>query len=143
MTPKIRHAAHVLFICAIICISINQRISCMKLIKQSDANVKQNNAACTVTEYPSGDKNIDIAHVSLTGRYPEVGWALNEQCKEVCYIISGNGTITFENNTISLAAGDVVIVNKNEKYFWDGSMDMIIATHLAWYPEQHKIIPSV
>lgn len=110
----------------------------MKLIKKSDAHKKQNNAACNVTEYPFGDKDLDMALVKLTGRYPESGWAINEQCKEVCYITAGAGTITFENSTISLAEGDVIIVDKNEKYFWDGTMDIITSSSPAWYPEQHK-----
>lgn len=121
---------------------MSSKVFCMKLIKQSEAPVKHNNTACTVTEYPCNDKNIDIAYVKLTGRYPETGWALNEQCKEVCYIKAGTGTITIANTTISLTAGDVIIVDMNEKYFWDGTMEMVIASTPAWYAEQHRIITN-
>jgi mannose-6-phosphate isomerase-like protein (cupin superfamily) len=126
-------------------IAINVLLCCtlahgrpMKILKQSTAHIKHNNSACMILEYPFDDKDINMAIAKLTGRYPETGWALNEQCKEVGYIISGNGTITFKEETIKLSEGDIIIVDANEKYFWDGTMTIVLASTPAWYPEQHK-----
>ncbi len=113
----------------------------MKHIKHAQANLKKN-IHCTVAEYPCDDATINIAQVKLSARYPLTGWALNQECKEVCYIIEGKGSITFEYETIDLTEGDVLMIDKNEKYFWNGNMSMVIASTPAWYPEQHKNLNS-
>ncbi|MBU4216939.1 hypothetical protein L6270_03870 [Candidatus Parcubacteria bacterium] len=43
----------------------------MKIIHKSQTNEFKNSDVCIATEYPINDKDINVAHVEVLGRYPE------------------------------------------------------------------------
>lgn len=110
----------------------------MKVVHQQQSSNHQNNEFCMARAYPTGDKDISVALIKLTGRYPSKGMVLNEKCKELAYIIKGSGKLGVENEEISLGEGDLVLINPGEKYFWDGNMTLLMPCVPAWSPKQHK-----
>lgn len=93
---------------------------------------------CVITEHHvDEEKMIDCAVVELNGRYPNTGWVINQQCKELGYVRSGKGQIVIEDKTFPLSAGDVVLIQPGEKYFWHGEMSIVISCTPSWHPEQH------
>ena len=113
----------------------------MRLIKRNGAELGCNNEVCKTLEYSFGDKDMDLAIATLSGRYPEVGYCVNLISKELVYIIDGSGEIYFEDKKISFEKGDAILINNNEKYYWDTEYCKIsmICTP-AWSKEQYKII---
>lgn len=111
----------------------------MNIIRKSERE-KYVNPTSVVYEYPLGDKDINGAIAEINGRYPERGYAVNNECKELAYVVSGNGKIVVEGKEILLAQGDVVSIKAGEKYYWSGNMELFLACTPAWYPEQHKNI---
>ena len=113
----------------------------MKIVKKNQTIEFKNSETCVATEYPINDKDINIAVVKIINdRYPQKGWAVNEVCKEMVYIISGKVVLTTESKTSELKTGDVVLLDPGEKYFWEGNCEMVVPCSPAWYPEQHKLL---
>lgn len=114
----------------------------MKLIKKSDAKTFTNGPTCEGIEYSFDDRDMNIAVVTVNGRYPETGYVKNEVCKEVGYVISGSGSIgTMEGESRPVAPGDAVMLQPGETYYWEGeSLVLVMPCSPAFYPEQHQRI---
>ncbi|HSX28506.1 MAG TPA: AraC family ligand binding domain-containing protein [Candidatus Saccharimonadales bacterium] len=110
----------------------------MKIVKLNQTQKFQNSATCTAFEYPSDDKDINGAVITLNGRYPEKGYAMNEVCKELVYVVEGTGQLTVGDETQTLQQGDLALLLPGEKYFFEGELTMFMPCSPAWYPEQHK-----
>ena len=110
----------------------------MKVIHQEQTTKVKNSQHCWVSEYPLNDKDINGAFVELTGREPDKGRVVNLVCKELAYIIKGSGKIVVEGSEVSLKAGDLVLIEPGEKFFWDGNMTMFLPCAPAWYHDQYK-----
>lgn len=110
----------------------------MKLIQKQDAREIANSKTCVAYEYPLGDKDINGAVIVLSGRYPEKGRTVNQKCKELAYVIEGSGMVVIENKQLHVQMGDLVFIEANERYYWEGNMKLFIPCTPAWYPEQHK-----
>ena len=109
----------------------------MKIIHRHQTKKFQNSDSCTAIEYPLGDKDINGAVIELNGRYPENGRVVNSKCKELAFIIEGQGKLVIEGQEAELGQGDLVLIEPGEKYFWQGNLKMFIPCTPAWYPEQH------
>lgn len=110
----------------------------MRLVKKSEAQGVKNSSYCTALEYALGDKDLNGAVIILDGRYPEKGFALNLKCKEMAYIIEGKGVLGMPDREYKIAEGDLLLIEPNEKYYWEGKLKMFVPSTPAWYPEQHK-----
>ena len=110
----------------------------MKIIHKEGTKQFKNSDACTATEYPIGDKDINGAVVDLNGRYPDKGRVVNLKCKELAYVIEGTGKVVVENEEVKLQKGDLVLIEAGERYFFEGDLKMFVPCVPAWYPEQHK-----
>lgn len=112
----------------------------MKTIRKSESKSFTNGPTCTGYSFPFGDKDIDIAAVTVNGRYPEEGYVLNEVCKEVAYVLGGSGVLVMGNEAIQdLQIGDAVMILPGEKYYWKGeNLEMIMPCSPAFDPSQHK-----
>lgn len=100
----------------------------------------QNADSCTAFEYETGTPDINIARIEVTGRYPEVGFAVNTKVTELVYVANGSGSVTVDDKHVPLAEGDVVTILLGEQVFWEGNLTLIIACAPAWYTEQYKQI---
>lgn len=113
----------------------------MKIIKESDAIQGANSDQCKTTEYSFGDKEIDLGIATITGRYPETGYCVNLISKELIYVLDGSGKLYFENKSIDFSKGDAILIENNEKYYWETQYCKVSMTCTpAWNVKQHKLI---
>ena len=71
----------------------------MKIVKIEQAQMLKNSDTSKLLEYSIelNDKEIDFCINTINGRYPEKGYCTNKECKEICYILEGNGKINKQN----------------------------------------------
>lgn len=113
----------------------------MKVIKCNDALKGKNSDKCKTLEYSFMDKDIDLGIAIINGRYPDEGYGVNLISKELIYVIEGSGTINFENEKIEFSEGDSILIEPNEKYYYDTEYCKIsMSCTPAWSIEQHKLV---
>ncbi len=106
-------------------------VSCESAVKHA------NSPRCTVYEYPMHNSEMNIGVAEITDRYPDEGYAINDQCSEMGYILKGSGKLVTETGEVNLAVGDVVYIPHGERYYWEGNMTVVLPATPAWHPEQH------
>ena len=113
----------------------------MKVIKYDNALKGKNSEKCKTLEYSFMDKDIDLGIATITGRYPDNGYCVNLISKELIYVIEGNGTLNFESKKIGFSKGDSILIEPNEKYYYDTEYCKIsMSCTPAWSMEQHKLV---
>jgi len=112
----------------------------MKLVKLEQAQEFKNSDKCKVLEYELKDKDINFGIAYISGRYPDNGYCVNEECKELIYCMDGYGTLNKKDEKIGFKKGDIVLIDKGEAYYWDAYCTIAMPCSPAWYPEQHKLI---
>ena len=112
-----------------------------KIIKNNDAIKGSNSDECKTIEYSFGDKDIDLGLATITGRYPKNGFCVNLISKELIYVFDGSGKLCFEDRCIEFSSGDAILINNNEKYYWETDYCKVsMACTPAWSIEQHKLV---
>lgn len=114
----------------------------MKIVTTSQTQEFKNSEACTAFEYPLGDKDINGAVIKLHGRYPESGYVVNKVCKEIAYVVEGQGLLGTPDAKHTLHKGDLALLLPGEKYYFEGELVMFMPCSPAWYPEQHAQVDS-
>jgi len=109
----------------------------MSVVKKSDRIKHLNSPVCIAYEYAHKDKNISIAFIELRGRYPDKGRVTNQICKEMVFVVKGEGKVEIDGNEFILNEGDTILIQPNQKFFWEGNLVLVMPCHPAWYPEQH------
>lgn len=113
----------------------------MEIIKNVEELEKSTHNNCQTIEYKFHDKDIDLGIATITGRYPEAGFCVNTISKELIYVIDGNGKLYFEEGVVSFQKGDAMLINANEKYYWDSSYCVIsLSCTPAWNEKQYKLV---
>jgi mannose-6-phosphate isomerase-like protein (cupin superfamily) len=107
------------------------------IIKKSERKEFKNSPVCIAYEYGHNDKDINLAVIELSGRYPTKGRVTNKICKEVAFVVEGKGKIGIDGKEFMLSEGDSVIIQPNQKFFWEGKMKLAMVCHPAFNPEQH------
>lgn len=110
------------------------------IIKKNARIRKEISPKCIAYEYPTVDKDIDVAIIEINGRYPDEGYVINEVVKELVLVAGGRGKIVIDKEEHKLEADDAVLILPKQKYFFDGRLKLIVSCSPAWYPEQHKNI---
>ena len=113
----------------------------MELIKKEKAKSYSGDGYAGM-DYPSSDKDINFAVIKINGRSPKVGYQVNTNCKELLYIMNGNGILYMKENTckFEFKQGDVILIDKNECYAFDGNFEAAVPCTPAWTVEQHKYV---
>lgn len=88
------------------------------------------------------EKAISGAIAEIKNRYPEKGFAVNEVCKEIAFVVSGSGQIVNHDQTRPINMGDLIYIDKNESFAWEGKITIFMATTPAFDPKQHIIVQS-
>jgi mannose-6-phosphate isomerase-like protein (cupin superfamily) len=114
----------------------------MKLVKREDARRIKITDNCTAVEYRIDDKDIDCSIGEINGRYPDKGYCVNEECKELIYVLKGSGTLNKKDEVIHFDEGDSILIDKGEVYYWEGNFTVLMPCVPAWYPEQHKYLDN-
>ena len=92
-------------------------------------------------EYNVEDNDINYCIVDINGRFPKnKKWAINRKCKEMAHVLNGGGILVVGDKEYHLEKDDVVLIDVNEKYYWEGNFRLGIPCAPAWYPEQHEEI---
>lgn len=112
----------------------------MKIAHKENVIERKNSDCCLVIEYPQWDESMDFAIAHLNGRYPEKQRVINRTCKEMVYIQEGHGAVEVEGKHYPLKAGDMVLIEAGEKFFWEGEMTLFISCRPAFYIEQHQFV---
>ena len=111
----------------------------MKYIKKENAEIGQNSDICKTKEYSFGDKDIDLGIATVTGRFPQKGYAMNEISKELVYVLEGEGILCTKEQTIHFSKGDSILILPNEKYYYETKHAVLSLTCTpAWSINQHK-----
>lgn len=109
-------------------------------MKKYDSNKsieRKNSDRCVVSEFPICDRDINFAIAKISARYPDTGFAMNTKCKEIVFVHKGSGKVVVDGKEYLLNAGDVVLIDKNEKFYWYGKMTLHISCTPAFTAEQH------
>lgn len=110
----------------------------MQIIQQDQSKQFANGSFCTAWEYLHQDKDLNLAIIDLSGPYPESGYAVNREVKELVYILEGRIVLILEDKEVELSVGDSVILEIKEKFAWRGSGKMAVFCAPAWNPEQYE-----
>lgn len=109
----------------------------MQIIHQDEKRTVSPLPHVVIHEYDTHDREISGATAEIKGRYPERGYVMNLKCKELVYILEGSGTLMTPFGETAFAKGDVLFLDSNEKYAWDGDMVLFMATTPLFDPAQH------
>lgn len=112
----------------------------MRFWHDEDGEEFKNSDVCCGREYNPGFGKVDVAKISIRGRFSEKGWAFNEESHEMAVIVHGEGYIeTKGEGRKNLRVGDVVCVEPLERFRWGGNFDMIIPCGPAFNPQKHHM----
>ena len=112
----------------------------MKKVALEETYTHNHSDVSVATEYPFGDRDIDIATAVIKGKYPDKGFCVNTQVKEIIYVIEGEGEIHKDSEIVKFKAGDAILIEKNEKYFWIANCKVAMSCSPSWSPEQYLVI---
>ncbi|MBN2203244.1 MAG: cupin domain-containing protein [Candidatus Aenigmarchaeota archaeon] len=110
------------------------------IVKKSKRVQHANAATCIAYEYGLGDKDIDVAYIKIDGRYPEKGRTLNRKSKEVIFVIDGKGIVEIDGNVFDMEEGDSILIQPNQKFFFDGKLKIVVCCNPAWDPKQYEFV---
>lgn len=114
----------------------------MKIVREKDAEEFEYANTSSVLEYgiALNEKNMDFCTNIINGRYPTEGYCSNLECEELCYILEGEGTIyKRDSKPINFEKGDIIFINKQDIYYWNGDFKLAIVCTPAWSKEQCKL----
>lgn len=112
----------------------------MEHIPQSSAQ-KFENGAVTSWEYEMQNANLNVAPISIKGRYPESGYTSNLLSDSIVHVIDGTGVL--ETNTgvsVELSKNDQVHLAVGDAYYFEGNLEIIYAASPGWTPQQTQAI---
>jgi mannose-6-phosphate isomerase-like protein (cupin superfamily) len=112
----------------------------MEFVKKSQAKKLQNTPVCLVWEYDIKDRQIDGAVAEIKGRYPDKDRVVNENSKELVFILEGRGRVVVEGRQIKLSKGDLVLISPKERYYFQGDLKLFLVNTPKWTPQQHKLV---
>ncbi len=117
----------------------------MNLIQYADATVHDyNDGAVHVTEFnfSSNDKMND-AEITISGRYPSKGYAVNDISHAIVSVESGSARFTIKDKQAQeLRVGDRVFIDTGEPYCFEATDELAIryVASPAWSAKQSRII---
>ena len=104
-----------------------------------------NSANCHGRSFAIPDAPLDLTEITIRGRYPESGWAMNKESHEIVRVLSGAGSLAIrDKDAISLEEGVVVHVPPNEWFAWQSEageeMKILMACSPSFNMEQYEIV---
>ncbi|HEU4965922.1 MAG TPA: hypothetical protein VFT53_00385 [Candidatus Saccharimonadales bacterium] len=117
------------------------------LVKLSDTKMHDKSNPATrltkiVHEYNSAAhplEAVDVALTTVSGTYPATGWAANEVCSMIYYILHGTAVLTSEDGqTFALEPRDALLLLPKTWYTITGDFEALMVCAPAWYKEQSR-----
>lgn len=93
-------------------------------------------------DYKTEDQDINFAVIQLNGRSPNTGYQVNTACKALYYILKGSGILYNKRGTqeIKFSKGDIIVIDREECYAFEGDFEAAVSNTPAWTVEQHKYV---
>lgn len=108
----------------------------MEHIPQSKAKYHENGAVAS-WEYEIQNTNLNVASISIQGRYPETGFTSNLKSDSIIHVTNGVGLLGLDNGAkVELEKNDQVHLAVGDAYYFEGDLEIIYAASPAWTPEQ-------
>ncbi|MDB5176936.1 MAG: Cupin domain protein [Candidatus Saccharibacteria bacterium] len=99
----------------------------------------RNSNTCEGVTFASKRTNHDIATVTISGRYPEEGWSMNEASDEIVYVSDGKGKLICKDEGVQeLEKGDGAFVEAGIWFAWEGDMTIVMSCSPAFNSEQYR-----
>lgn len=94
-----------------------------------------------VDNYLSKENNMGYSMVRthLNGKHPLMK---NKKSNRTYYLITGNATFTFEEETIDIKGGEMLTIPKDTKYSFKGEFDALLVDCPAFDPNDDVIYES-
>jgi len=112
----------------------------MEFVSLKKSTSLQPTSTTIIHEYAMTDPLINGAVADIRGRYPEKGFVVNTTSREIVYVIVGSGIVGLLDKEVSITVGDVLLLLPNEKYYWQGTLKLFMATTPRFDPAQHLIV---
>ncbi|MDD3181611.1 MAG: hypothetical protein PHD48_02250 [Alphaproteobacteria bacterium] len=109
----------------------------MQIVRENEKRTIRPLRAVTIHEYDTHNADLSGATAEIKGRYPERGYVMNKVCKELVFIMEGGGKLIMPSGETMFAKGDILFLDINEKYAWEGDMVLFMATTPLFDPAQH------
>jgi len=110
----------------------------MEHIPQSKAHKFENDAVMS-WEYEMQNANLNVAPISIKGRYPDNGFTCNLKSDAIVHILDGTGIIGLKDgSSVALAKNDQLHLAVGDFYYFEGDLDIIYAASPGWTTEQTK-----
>jgi mannose-6-phosphate isomerase-like protein (cupin superfamily) len=112
-----------------------------KLIKKENAVVIDLGTK-RIVKYTSQDKNLEINHMFMTGRQPEVEGTYNYEtkCHFMIYILRGSGKFIAEDETFEVEEGDVIDFPVSTRFATEGNFEYLTVESPAFSLDQAFIV---
>lgn len=113
----------------------------VKLHKKSQAkkfSISGGTQGLIYPNHPQGQHT--IALIKMNGKYPVVGYSINQKCSETIIVLAGIFKIRIDNNVYKIKPGDVLIILPKTRYRIEGQGEAIDVITPAWNKRQNKII---
>lgn len=100
-----------------------------------------NGETCRGVVYVAPGAPSDFAEITITGRYPEEGWAVNHEAHESVRVHRGVGALAVQGSSeVRLLQGDVVHVPPETPFVWSGDMILHMTCTPPFSTDQYEII---
>lgn len=109
-----------------------------KIVKKSEATQTTEHGISTFTAYEFSPKDFSLGISEVNGRYPQTGTDADMDVSQIWYVVSGSGKVEVNDNTFELSEGDMLHIDKGERFVIDGNLKLVVASAPVWTPEQHK-----
>lgn len=111
------------------------------VIKKHNRQLEVDDQNSKIYDYNLPNSSIGLSYQELNGRVPTSGAGVNSVCREWYYVISGNGSVTINDETESIEAGDVVVIEPNQASYLDAhDLKILTITDPDWNEQQYKLI---
>jgi len=111
------------------------------LIKKEDARLTYSPNSCLISEYDHPTKCLSCARAIINGRYPENKRAVNLECEQIYYVISGSGEIHSDKGDFEVQEGDSYHFERREKFWVNGSrLVLVVMNSPRWDKEQYEVV---
>lgn len=109
----------------------------VKLIKKAETIKTSEHSVSEFTEYPFESGNLSLGLSKINGEYPETGFDVDMQIEQIWYVLEGQGRVQTQGKEFQLATGDMIYLDKGERYIIEGSLTLVVASSPSWTEEQH------
>lgn len=111
-------------------------------VKEGGIDLDDNDSGFSAVDIELPIKELNVAEITLTKRYPSQGFAKNTKSTMVVKVLEGEVLFVSEDENILLPKGSVLLVETNKKYAWEpqSSVVLYIISTPPWTPDQVETI---